>query len=173
MSPTFRPPNTYWVTEGRFLAGEYPRNIDVGKSVPKLRSLLEVGVTFFVDLTEEGELSPYDQLLREAGDETRLPVECRRFPIPDVSIPEDAEQMTSILNAIDSALDTGHGVYVHCWGGIGRTGTVVGCWLSRHGDQGPAALESLYARWQHCEKAQIRDSPETEEQRQFVRDWNE
>ena len=23
-------------------------------------------------------------------------------------------------------------VYVHCWGGVGRTGTVVGCWLVRH-----------------------------------------
>ncbi len=169
----FRPPNTYWVTEGRFLAGEYPRNIDVGKSLPKLRKLLEAGVTFFVDLTEEGELSPYDQLLGEVGDGTRLPVEYRRFPIPDVSTPEIADQMTPILDAIDSALNNGHGVYVHCWGGVGRTGTVVGCWLSRHGNQGPAALEALEIRWQHCEKAQIKDSPETEEQRQFVRDWRE
>jgi protein-tyrosine phosphatase len=173
MTTMFRPPNTYWVTEGRFLAGEYPRNIDVGKSVPKLRSLLEVGVTFFVDLTEEGELSTYDQLLTEVADETRLPVEYRRFPIPDVSVPEDAEQMKSILNTIDSALDAGHGVYVHCWGGVGRTGTVAGCWLNRHGHKGPAALVALSERWEHCEKARTRDAPETEAQRQFVLNWRE
>ncbi len=28
---------------------------------------------------------------------------------------------------------------MHCWGGVGRTGTVVGCWLVRHGlDDGDA-----------------------------------
>ena len=173
MTNTPCPLNTYWITEGRFLAGEYPRDISIEKSVPKLRKLVESGVTFFVDLTEEGELDPYDQLLEEAGDGARLPLEYRRFPIRDVSTPEKAEQMTAILDTIDSALSDGHGVYVHCWGGIGRTGTVVGCWLSRHGDQGPAALEALETRWQHCEKSSIRESPETEAQRQFVREWSE
>jgi protein-tyrosine phosphatase len=24
-------------------------------------------------------------------------------------------------------------IYFHCWGGKGRTGTVVGCYLARHG----------------------------------------
>ena len=87
MTNTPCPLNTYWVTEGRFLAGEYPRDISIEKSVPKLRNLVESGVTFFVDLTEEGELSPYDQLLEEAGDGARLPLEYRRFPIRDVSTP--------------------------------------------------------------------------------------
>lgn len=31
-------------------------------------------------------------------------------------------------------------VYLHCWGGIGRTGTIVGCWLARNGFPGKAAL---------------------------------
>ena len=41
--------------------------------------------------------------------------------------------MTRILDDVDAALADGGAVYVHCWGGIGRTGTVVGCWLVRHG----------------------------------------
>ena len=47
--------------------------------------------------------------------------------------------MTRILDEVDGALADGGSVYVHCWGGIGRTGTVVGCWLVRHGlDDGDA-----------------------------------
>ena len=40
-------------------------------------------------------------------------------------------------------------VYVHCWGGIGRTGTVVGCWLVRHGMTGDEALAEFASpgRW--------------------------
>ena len=45
--------------------------------------------------------------------------------------------MSRILDDVDAALADGRTVYVHCWGGIGRTGTVVGCWLMRHGlDEG-------------------------------------
>jgi len=30
-------------------------------------------------------------------------------------------------------IETRRPVYLHCWGGRGRTGTVVGCYLVRHG----------------------------------------
>ncbi|MFZ5949388.1 MAG: fused DSP-PTPase phosphatase/NAD kinase-like protein [Candidatus Rifleibacteriota bacterium] len=33
----------------------------------------------------------------------------------------------------------GKPVYVHCWGGLGRTGVVVGCWSRRHGEAEPLA----------------------------------
>ncbi|WP_374108489.1 hypothetical protein [Nostoc sp. XA010] len=33
------------------------------------------------------------------------------------------------LPPIDRALNGQEKVYVHCWGGIGRTGIVVGCYL--------------------------------------------
>ena len=32
---------------------------------------------------------------------------------------------------------------MHCWGGVGRTGTTVGCWLVRHGRSGTEALAEL------------------------------
>jgi protein-tyrosine phosphatase len=38
-----------------------------------------------------------------------------------------AELMTTILDAIDESMTAGKPVYVHCWGGMGRTGTVIGC----------------------------------------------
>ncbi|GIS99317.1 MAG: hypothetical protein CM1200mP26_10300 [Acidimicrobiales bacterium] len=38
-----------------------------------------------------------------------------------------------ILDDLDSFLEQGRNVYVHCWGGSGRTGTIIGCWIRRHG----------------------------------------
>jgi protein-tyrosine phosphatase len=37
--------------------------------------------------------------------------------------------MERILATIKRAIDERATEYVHCWGGIGRTGTVVGCWM--------------------------------------------
>ena len=36
--------------------------------------------------------------------------------------------MVAILDSLDTAIADEHTIYLHCWGGIGRTGTVVGCW---------------------------------------------
>jgi protein-tyrosine phosphatase len=59
------------------------------------------------------------------------------------------------------------------WGGIGRTGTVVGCWLAEQGvAQGEEAIEKiaeLRATWD--DPTIYRDSPETETQRNIVRSW--
>ena len=38
----------------------------------------------------------------------------------------------TILDDLDDLLERGRKVYVHCWGGSGRTGTVIGCWIRRH-----------------------------------------
>jgi protein tyrosine phosphatase len=59
---------------------------------------------------------------------------------------------------------------VHCWGGVGRTGTVVGCWLVRHGLAGGDALARVEALRATTPKAN-RPSPETDTQRDLVRGW--
>lgn len=101
-------------------------------------------------------------------------VQWERHPIVDVSIPKSPEQMTGILDAVDAALDSGDIVYVHCRGGIGRTGTVVGCWLVRHGLTGEEALAQVDEWWRGMAKARPgRCSPETYEQRQYVLGWRE
>ena len=51
--------------------------------------------------------------------------------------------MRAILDLIESAIDAGAPVYVHCWGGIGRTGTVVCCWLVERGLSGEQALVEI------------------------------
>ena len=66
-SPAPKPiDHSYWVVEGRFLAGEYPRHLDGPDEFAKLESLEAAGVSLYVDLTEEGELYPYSDRLESA-----------------------------------------------------------------------------------------------------------
>ena len=61
---------------------------------------------------------------------------------------------------------------VHCRGGIGRTGTVVGCWLVESGvaKDGPEALVIIAREWATVEKSRRYPmSPETGGQCEFVR----
>ena len=101
---------SYWVEPGRLLAGVYPGDLDPAMARDKVRRLLEAGVTHFLDLTEEGELDPYDALLPQDGR-----VLHQRMPIRDVSVPTP-EHLRAILDTLDRALNAGHVVYVHCWG---------------------------------------------------------
>ena len=156
----------YWVVPGKLLAGEYPRNLDEASSREKLGRLADAGVTAFIDLTEAGEgLEPYAHLLDGPSHQ--------RFPIRDVSVPASPELTRDALDAIDGHLAEGRTVYVHCWGGVGRTGVIIGCWLARHREPGAAALELLQDLWQEDPRAGTRQSPETDEQREYVRGWGE
>lgn len=158
-------PDSYWVEPGRLLAGEYPGALNPDVAQDKLRRFLDAGVTMFLDLTQAGEygLEPYAPLLRGQA-------EHRRMPIPDGGTPT-AEEMTRILEAIDDALRAGQVIYVHCFGGIGRTGTVVGCYLVRHGLSGVQALAEL-ARLRRGTPDGWKESPETRAQCAMVMGWH-
>ncbi len=157
-------PDSYWVIPGRFAAGEYPGDRWDERAREKLRVFQEAGIDDFVDLTEAGEygLNPYAVLLPTTA-------RYRRFAIPDMNVPTPL-RMREILDAIDGALGEGRGVYVHCFGGVGRTGTVVGCWLVRRGLSPLEALERI-AAWRQGTPDGDRPSPETAEQRALVHHW--
>ena len=83
--------------------------------------------------------------------------------------------MVEILDAIDDDLAVGHNVYVHCWGGVGRTGTVVGCWLIRHGYATAGDVLDVVSdlRIGDAGTGGTRMSPETLEQIDFVVGWEQ
>lgn len=172
VSPPRPIPESYWVRPGQFLAGEYPATAYFPELTRKrLDSFLSAGFDTFIDLTSPGETEPYEPLLREQAGYYRLPVQYTRFPIGDFGLPTPA-QMNAILGAIDASLAVGRKPYLHCYGGIGRTGTVVGCYLVRHGLDGQQALDQLAAWWKHVPKSnRYPHSPETFQQEQFIREW--
>lgn len=141
----------------------YPRTAE--GTIAALTWLAAQHIGLIIDLT-----SPDDPLPDYTADlATHAPhIERLRFPIRDMSTPS-APQMLAILDAMSAAVATGKGVYVHCWGGAGRTGMVIGCWYVRLGATGAEAL----ARLNVCRTGIARESPETDEQRMFVLAWHE
>ena len=170
--PQQRPiPESYWVVADRFLAGEYPGHFDVETTRRRLDALLQAGFDTFVDLTKPDETIPYLRILQEESRAYDVDLQYHRFGIGDFGLPTP-ELMTSILNQIDQSLAAGRKVYLHCWGGIGRTGTAVGCYLVRRGLSGDQALEQIAEWWREVPKSSLHPhSPETREQAAFIRNW--
>jgi predicted protein tyrosine phosphatase len=162
-------PDCYWVEANRLLAGEYPGSFVEATARTKLRGLLNFGIRTFVDLTQSSELESYESLLRVESADLAVTVNYHRHPIRDASIPSEAE-MRDILATIRASIERGAPVYVHCWGGIGRTGTVVGCWLIENGQAGDNVLDAIKALRAGSMKRGT-PSPETSEQADFIVGW--
>jgi hypothetical protein len=140
-------PNSYVVPGTRLVAGEYPGlppARPAGEVRARVDALLDAGVRTVVDLTDPADgLAPYADVLAGRAAERGLRVAHERLTIRDMDVC-DAAHMRRVLDAVDAGLRRG-AVYVHCWGGVGRTGTAVGCWLVRHGRTGDEALAEVGA----------------------------
>ncbi|SFQ49454.1 ADP-ribosylglycohydrolase family protein [Hymenobacter arizonensis] len=161
-------PNSYWATP-HVLGCEYPGDLNQEKARVKLTALLQAGITDFVDLTEAHELAPYEDLLQTVAAEQGVQVRYRRFPIKDVSVPEPTT-LEAVLAALTTSVAAGRKAAVHCWGGVGRTGTVIGCYLVRAERlTGVEALARIAQEWQGVEKShRVPRSPETTAQYRMV-----
>ena len=103
-------------------------------------------------MTEEGELRPYAKML-----DSRM--QHIRFPIQDVSIPVSIESVKELIGQIQGILNESdrNNVYIHCWGGVGRTGTVVGCLLShQHNYDIEETMNALKKAFSDCPKSAYR-----------------
>ena len=120
-----------------------------------------------MDLTVKNELRTYaTELKAVAGGADR---EVRHFscPIPDMGVIDDAGY-DEIANLIRGELDAGHAVYVHCWGGMGRTTTVIGCLLADAGLDYESVIDRIANRRADTRKASVA-CPQTRGQRDVIR----
>ncbi len=175
MTPPFA--KSWWVDAPRLLAGCYPGALDAAEHRRKLVALLDAGVRSVICLQPPDERGrddrafvPYEPLLKELAIARGTDVRCLRMPIRDMDVPT-VPAMNAILDAIDGEIADGRPVYVHCWGGHGRTGTVIGCWLVRHGACGEAALQQITKLRMHDPFLRSQPAPQTGEQCAFVRKW--
>jgi hypothetical protein len=170
-APGAAPPHgrSYWVVEGRLAGGAYPYQPDPTDGDATLRLLRSAGITAFVDLTQarlpgswESHLLDYHPSARSLG------LEVARRPIRDMGVPT-VDEAIGTLDEIDRLLADGQTVYVHCWGGIGRTGLTIGTWLIRHGVATGESVQHLLNELRAADEgAGHIPAPQTREQRAFL-----
>jgi protein-tyrosine phosphatase len=177
--------NSYWIIPGEIMAGPFPGCDDEFIYKLRLRALFDTGIRAFINLQQPGEMSvsrkkyqeDYSSIFRnflEMNNEKEIDGGfLRRYPIPDKDVPS-IEFMKEILDDIDMLRSKKIPLYIHCWGGIGRTGTVVGCWLMRHGlaNKGNAIDEIFNLRKAYLDHVCLAyPSPETDSQEKFILNW--
>jgi len=159
----------YEVAPGRLYAGALPASPDIDEIDEIIKfPVKQWGVSRFINLMEPDERDhagkPFNSYEASAA---RFGAEMVRFPIRDMSIPTES-LMKEILNYIDQQIALKKAVYVHCWGGFGRTGVVVGCWLKRHGESNPVAkIHQLRRNTINASQG----SPQSSEQFEMISRW--
>ncbi|MDC8015722.1 protein-tyrosine phosphatase family protein [Tahibacter soli] len=136
-------PDVYWVSDvaplrlaiaPRPRAGEWLEDEFAGwrrDGVDVVVSLLEAHEARDLDLADEARLC------------ARYDIDYIGFPIPDRGVPERHDAVRDLADALVAELRAGRGVVLHCRAGIGRSGLIAACVLSRLGHAPPSAFAML------------------------------
>lgn len=169
----------YWVVADKLMAGYYPGYGDSEIVQRQLQGLLKCGIRHFISLMRSDEIKwfgkpiiPYEDQTRSIARTLGCKVSFDRMPIKDMSIPARIE-MAGILDTIETNIQAGRPVYLHCLGGVGRTGTVVGCYLARHGYASGQKVLKLIQQLRQNTATHDRSSPESNPQIELVLSWVE
>lgn len=158
----------YRIGEARMWGAEYPGDSIESLAREKINHAIRFGITHFIDLTQEGELPPYKHLLPMDGS-----VHYFRFPIKDAHAPESIEDVYGLTRYIETVLSNpNNAIYLHCWGGVGRTATIAGCWYALHyGTSYYTTICKLLEMWKECLKSNSQTIPDHWKQKDFIRQF--
>ncbi|KAJ9527478.1 hypothetical protein QJQ45_025800 [Haematococcus lacustris] len=146
------PWSNYVLSNKQVLAGAYPASLDDAETERILTTLLELGVNTFVCLQAEVNINtpehawraqhglrPYikdaQKVLSKAHESgnpkiTQQKIDFLHLPIIDGNVTTDSAMNRLAEDCIERVL-RGEKLYIHCWGGHGRTGTLVAIMLGR------------------------------------------
>jgi len=128
-------PYSNWVVSGRLLVGAWPVKPYM------VEAILKQGVTVFVCLMEESELGKHGKhyfdvakaMVDSRPTEFKQKSQALRYvhhPIPDRKVVSD-DSTLGLVDQILAFLQAGEVVYLHCYGGHGRTGVLASILLGR------------------------------------------
>ncbi len=164
-------PRSYWFLEGVLMGGFYPGDKSQEECIDKLNQLKACGINSIINLMEFNEIDYNGNQFYEYEPHLPSGMRYQRFPIKDRSIPTK-EFMTSILEYLVHEITSGQTLYLHCRGGIGRTGIVTACYLKHYKPD-----ITNYFDWINTKRKQANDpkshwqSPDTSEQAIFVENF--
>jgi hypothetical protein len=168
---------SYWVIPGFLMAGEIPSAQSDRERIEKIRGIVDSGIRSVVNLIESEEcnfsgkkLIDYSDEMLKIAKESEVNLAINRFAIKDLDIPT-VDFMVDILNHIKKDVLEEKPVYVHCWGGIGRTGTTVGSFLINEGICDVKEVIDFIKFLKRDTNIAHRDSPETSDQVEFIQNW--
>lgn len=180
-----------WLVPGHVLLGANPSK-GRGGCLNRVVSYSEAGCSTWVSL--QAELPPMDSDQPFPFGLENYAVEARavapttqagsarfvRFPIEDLRPAESVEWLSGVVDELAARVLQGEVLYLHCFAGRGRTGLVAACLLGKlyPGIGAEEALQRVGAYYRlrasygvSASRAQDGMSPETEPQRQQVRDF--
>jgi len=184
-----------WLIPGEVMLGHYPGNCPtrqhkddmVAETIDEIRN---AGICTFVCLQDEvpSQEEPWPEGgVKKTSDRAKWATgtfqNYRRFAgedasyvhykLPDLSVAQSLEDLDEIVCDLMKRVKSGAKLYIHCWGGRGRTGLVAACVLG--GLYGEMDVEESLDRVQKAydlrQPWRKKQSPETEEQRIQARDW--
>ncbi|MGD9495682.1 MAG: dual specificity protein phosphatase family protein [Armatimonadota bacterium] len=117
-----------WVLDGELAAFS-------AYALRDLERVLDAGIAAIVSLTED--FPP--ELVGERG------LTVLHLPVADMTPPE-TEQIRRFVRFVDRMTSSGQAVGVHCLAGLGRTGTMIACYLVTRGMTAAAAIEYIRTR---------------------------
>jgi Predicted protein-tyrosine phosphatase len=111
----------FWIIKDKLAGSSIIRNEN------EIKELKEKGITSIVCLVEEHELTfknikEYEESLNKYG------IELKHYPIKDFSAPT-LEYLVKIIKYLKDKIKENKRVLVHCYGGLGRTGTILAAFL--------------------------------------------